>query len=159
MLSRPISVCGPAAEWTDTHSTPQKCSGRYNTKIDTNIQTWADIPPHTLIEQTKQSQRHQKPLSLPHGSHPSSFPNEICPLLEPRLRTGSEGLQPGQKGGSLAPRPQAVPSAMSAISSPPFLPSSSLRLLPRRPPPHPRPSAGRGAQKGGSGKEEDLAAC
>lgn len=37
---------------------------------------------------------------------------------------------------------------MSAISSPPFFPSSSLRLPPRRPPPHPSPSTGRGAHRG-----------
>lgn len=75
-----------------------------------------------LTKQTKQSQRHQESLPLPVGVILVASLTRSALCLNPVLGLGVGGLQPGQRRGSLAHRPQAVPSDMSAISSPPSFP-------------------------------------
>lgn len=132
------------------HTHPhKKCSSRYNTKIDTQIYRCGQQYHDMLTKQTKQPQRPPGVLFPPPWEPVLVLsPPRSALCLNPETGLGVR-VSSLDRGGSPAHRPQAAPSAMSAISSPPFLPSSSLRLPPRRPPPHSSPSTGRGAHKEG----------
>ena len=116
----------------------------------TNIRIWAEIPPHMLTKQTKQSQRHQESLPLPVGVIlvVSLTRSALCLNPVSGLGVGVSSLD--REGGHW---PTGLRLCLQlCLQFPLPLPSLLLSKAPaKKASPSPHPSTGRGAQKRGPG--------
>lgn len=118
---------------------------RYNTKVDRHIHRYGQkcLQAHT--------QKHSGVLSHPHGSQSSLSPWRSALGLNPVSGLGVGGSPaPDRERGVTGPQASGRAFSYACNFLSPFLPSSSWRLPPRRPPPHPKPQHRKGGPAGGA---------
>lgn len=121
---RPGPGVGPDAQRLVPVHPPHPCCGPCDMEVDTRVPGGAGTPAHACTKQTQQSPRHWESLLVPPPVRLSPSRSALCLNPGSALGVGVSSMDTGVGGwgGSWAHRPQATPSAMPAISSPPSFP-------------------------------------
>lgn len=143
---RPGPGVAPDAQRLVLVHPPHPCCGPCDMEVDTRVPGGAGTPAHACTKQTQQSPRHWESLLVPGPVCLSPSRSALCLNPGSALGVGVSGVDTGGVTG-----PQASGRAFSYACNflSPFLPSSSLRLPPRGPPPHPGPPQEGGPGRGG----------